>query len=101
MSSIAGTNAPMSISINASANRIPISPLIYGVAFASSNQLADLNFTMNRSGGNNETRYNWQINAHNLDADWYFESYPDASATRPARRRTPLSPTARTAGRSR
>ena len=80
---IAGTNAPISISINASSNRIPISPLIYGVAFASSNQLSDLNFTMNRSGGNNETCYNWQINAHNLDFDWYFESYPDATATPP------------------
>src|SRR5208282_835758 len=52
---VSGTNAPVSISINASSNRIPISPLIYGVAFASSNQLADLNFTMNRSGGNAET----------------------------------------------
>ena len=39
--------------------------MIYGTAFASSNQLADLNFTMNRSGGNAETRYNWQLNAHN------------------------------------
>jgi hypothetical protein len=78
---VPGTNAPAAITINAQANRTPISPLIYGVAFASSNQLADLNFTMNRSGGNNETCYNWQINAHNLDADWYFESYPDASAT--------------------
>jgi hypothetical protein len=57
--------------------------LIYGVAFASSNQLSDLNFTLNRSGGNNETCYNWQINAHNLDSDWYFESYPDATATPP------------------
>jgi hypothetical protein len=78
---VPGTNAPAGITVNAQANRTPISPLIYGVAFASSNQLADLNFTMNRSGGNNETCYNWQINAHNLDADWYFESYPDASAT--------------------
>jgi len=77
----AGTNAPVSITVNAQANRNLISPLIYGVAFASSNQLSDLNFTMNRSGGNNETRYNWQLNAHNLDADWYFESYPDSSAT--------------------
>jgi len=76
-----GTNAPVAITVNALANRHAISPMIYGVAFASSNQLADLNFTMNRSGGNNETRYNWQINAHNLDFDWYFESYPDASAT--------------------
>jgi hypothetical protein len=80
---VSGNNTPISIAINASSNRIPISPLIYGVAFAASNQLADLNFTMNRSGGNNETCYNWQINAHNLDFDWYFESYPDATATPP------------------
>jgi hypothetical protein len=76
----AGTNAPVAITVNALANRHAISPLIYGTAFASSNDLADLNFTINRSGGNNETRYNWQINAHNLDFDWYFESYPDSSA---------------------
>ncbi|HXR05536.1 MAG TPA: glycoside hydrolase family 44 protein [Verrucomicrobiae bacterium] len=78
-----GTNPPVAVAVDALANRHPISPLIYGVAFASSNQLADLNFTMNRSGGNNETCYNWQINAHNLDFDWYFESYPDATATPP------------------
>jgi len=76
-----GTNAPVSIAVDAQANRHPISPLIYGVAFASSNQLSDLNLPLNRSGGNNETRYNWQVSAHNLDADWYFESYPDANAT--------------------
>jgi hypothetical protein len=78
-----GTNAPVLITVNAQANRNPISPLIYGVAFAASNQLADLNFTVNRSGGNNETCYNWQINAHNLDFDYYFESYPDATASPP------------------
>jgi hypothetical protein len=80
---VSGTNSPISLSVNAQANRNPISPLIYGVAFASSNQVADLNFTMNRMGGNNETRDNWQINAHNLDADWYFESYPDSTSTTP------------------
>ena len=78
---VLGTNAAVVINVNAQSNRLAISPLIYGVAFASSNQLADLNFTLNRSGGNNETCYNWQINAHNLDADYYFESYPDATAT--------------------
>ena len=75
------TNAAVAISVDAQINRHAISPLIYGVAFASSNVLADGNFTMNRSGGNDETRYNWQINAHNLAADWYFESYPDSSST--------------------
>jgi hypothetical protein len=76
------TNASATtITINALLNRHAISPLIYGVAFASSNQLAELNSPLNRSGGNTETRYNWQLNAHNHAADWYFESLADASAT--------------------
>ena len=57
------TNATAAITVDAQLNRHSISPLIYGTAFASSNQLADLNFTLNRSGGNSETRYNWQLNA--------------------------------------
>jgi hypothetical protein len=75
------TNTPVSITVDAQLNRHLISPLIYGVAFASSNQLADGNFTLNRSGGNAETRYNWQLNAHNHAFDWYFESIDDGSAT--------------------
>jgi hypothetical protein len=78
---VSGTNAPVAITVNAQQNRHAISPQIYGVAFASSNDLANLNFTMNRSGGNAETRYNWQLNAHNHAADWYFESIDDGSAT--------------------
>lgn len=77
------TNGAVTIQINAQANRHAISPQIYGVAFASASQLSDLNFTMNRMGGNNETRDNWQINAHSLDADWYYESYPDSSSIVP------------------
>jgi hypothetical protein len=69
------------IGIDAGADRNPISSLIYGTAFATSNQLSDLNFTMNRSGGNEESTYNWEINAHGKGADYYFESAPDASAT--------------------
>ena len=67
--------------VDAQRNRHLISPLIYGVAFASSNQLADGHFTVNRSGGNEETTYNWQANAHGKGADYYFESYPDSSST--------------------
>ena len=76
-----GTNASATVSVDAQQNRHPISPLIYGVAFASSNLLADLNLPINRSGGNAETRYNWQFNAHNGAADWYFESADDGNAT--------------------
>jgi hypothetical protein len=74
-------NATNFIGVDVGTNRSPISPMIYGVAFATSNQLADLNFTMNRSGGNEESTYNWSINAHGKGADWYFESLPDDSAT--------------------
>ena len=77
----AATNAPLRIAIDAQANRHPISPLIYGTAFASSNELTELNAPLNRSGGNSETRYNWQLNAHNHAADWYFESLADATNT--------------------
>jgi hypothetical protein len=75
------TNINLTISVDAQLNRHPINPFIYGVAFASSNQLSDLNAPLNRSGGNAETRYNWLINAHNRGADWYFESLSDGSST--------------------
>jgi len=75
------TNTMTTVRVDAQVNRHAISPQIYGVAFAASNDLAQLNFVMNRSGGNSETRYNWQLNAHNHAADWYFESIDDGNAT--------------------
>jgi hypothetical protein len=75
------TNSTVSITVDAALKRHSINPFIYGVAFATSNQLADLNSPLNRSGGNTETRYNWQINAHNHAGDWYFESLDDGSPT--------------------
>ena len=75
------TNLTVAVSVDAALNSKPISPMIYGVAFGSSNQLAALNSPLNRSGGNSETRYNWQLNAHNHANDWYFESLADSSAT--------------------
>lgn len=77
---VATTSAPVVITVNAALNAHPISPMIYGVAFANSNELAALNSPVNRSGGNSETRYNWQLNAHNRANDWYFESLADSPA---------------------
>jgi hypothetical protein len=57
-----------------------ISPLVYGVAFASPAQLTDLNVPLNRWGGNPTSRYNWQLNADNRGQDWYFESIGYSSA---------------------
>src|SRR5262249_6531126 len=74
-------NSPVTVSVDAATNRHPISPGVYGVAYADATALADLNVPVNRSGGNNTSRYNWQLNADNRAADWYFESIPYASAT--------------------
>jgi hypothetical protein len=71
----------VTITIDATANVHPINPQIYGVAFASSDDLKALNALLNRMGGNGMTTYNWSLNAENLAADWYFESYPQQSST--------------------
>jgi hypothetical protein len=73
-------NAPVTINIDGGANRHPINPNIYGLAFASAAELADLNCPLNRSGGNAETRYNWQSNASNRAADYFFESIGETSS---------------------
>ncbi|HEY2774181.1 MAG TPA: glycoside hydrolase family 44 protein [Candidatus Binatia bacterium] len=74
-------NAAVTVSIDAGASRHAIDPRIYGVAFGTAAQLTELNCPLNRSGGNNTSRYNWQLNADNRAADWYFESLAYSSAT--------------------
>ena len=74
-------NPPVTITIDVNANRRAINPNIYGVAHATAAELNDLNSPLNRNGGNNTTRYNWQANADNRGNDWYFESIGDSSAT--------------------
>ena len=78
---LAADNPAASINVDANANRRAIDPRIYGLAFASSAQLSDLNVPLNRWGGNSTTRYNWQQNADNRAFDWYFESIAYSSAT--------------------
>jgi hypothetical protein len=73
-------NPPVTVSIDASAERREISPLVYGVAYGTAATLADLNAPINRLGGNNTSRYNWQVNADNRGNDWYFESIAYTSA---------------------
>src|SRR5712692_2174663 len=79
--SVFAQNPAVTIGIDASANRHPINPYIYGTAYATTAQLSDLNCLVNRQGGNNTTRYNWQVNADNRANDWYYESIADASST--------------------
>jgi hypothetical protein len=67
----------VTISVDANADTRPISPLIYGVNFASPEQLRLLNSPINRNGGNATTRYNWKQNAHSTGSDWFFMSVAD------------------------
>jgi hypothetical protein len=71
------SSAALVISVDANADRHPISPLVYGVNFASPEQLRLLNAPINRSGGNATTRYNWKQNAHSAGSDWFFMSVAD------------------------
>ncbi len=75
----AKNNPEVTVAIDTAVNH-PISPLIYGVAFASPADLTALNAPLNRMGGNSMTDYNWALNAQNLASDWFFESYPQQSA---------------------
>jgi hypothetical protein len=74
-------NAAVTVNVDANANRRAINPHVYGVNHATAAQLGDLNAPLNRNGGNNTSRYNWQQNADNRANDWYYESIPEASAT--------------------
>ena len=73
--------SPLTININAARNKHPISPYIYGLAFAPATSLTDLNFTLNRQGGNRASTYNYQTNASNHANDYYFESLPEDGGT--------------------
>ena len=73
-------NPAVTVQVNVNASRKPINPLIYGVAHASTAALSDLNSPLNRNGGNNTSRYNWQLNADNRANDWYYESIGDSSS---------------------
>jgi PKD repeat protein len=72
-------NPAVVVTVDASANRHAINPNLYGVAYGTTTQLSDLNVPLNRYGGNNTSRYNWQINGDNRGQDWYFESIGDSS----------------------
>jgi hypothetical protein len=74
-------NPAITISVDANLNRHAINPFIYGVAFADTAVLNDLNVPSNRHGGNTTSRYNWQVNADNRANDWYYESIAYSSST--------------------
>src|SRR5713226_2728063 len=89
----AAQNPTASVTVDANANRHAIDPRVYGIAYGTTAQLSDLNVPLNRYGGNNTSRYNWQLNADNRGQDWYFESIAEPSAVAGERGNTFLSTT--------
>ncbi|HEY4232021.1 MAG TPA: glycoside hydrolase family 44 protein [Lacipirellulaceae bacterium] len=69
-----GTPGPGDVhfTINSTQNVKAISPWIYGMNGTSLNS----SVTGDRMGGNRWTAYNWETNASNAGADYYFESDP-------------------------
>lgn len=72
----AGQGGAIAVSIDASANVHPVSPLIFGVAFGDAARNAEIGYTVRRWGGNSVTRYNWQVDVHSTASDWYYENIP-------------------------
>jgi MYXO-CTERM domain-containing protein len=68
-------SADVTVSVDAGAGQHPISPLIYGMNFPDSGQLA-AKVPIARWGGNATSRYNYQIDVHNTGNDYYFENLP-------------------------
>ncbi|EFC39512.1 predicted protein [Naegleria gruberi] len=50
---------------------------IFGVNYAQEANFQSVKYTINRKGGNSDTRYNWQQNIHNTAQDWFFMNIPD------------------------
>ncbi|HST27691.1 MAG TPA: glycoside hydrolase family 44 protein [Rudaea sp.] len=67
----------VNISVDATANVHPFSPLIFGVAFGDPARNAQMGYTVDRWGGNSTTRYNWQTDTANHAFDYYFENIPN------------------------
>lgn len=70
----------VSVTIDTAADQHPISPYIYGMAFAPDGYQRDLHLGANRWGGNDKSRYNWvQGNACNAARDWRWANRPAAN----------------------
>nr|AGZ87466.1 endoglucanase MgCel44 [uncultured microorganism] len=75
------TTADISLSVDLSTNRHPISDAIYGIHYVEDEAFAaEIDLPVRRWGGNDTTRYNWK-NSMFGNADWYFENeYKPTSA---------------------
>ncbi|MFN0064051.1 MAG: glycoside hydrolase family 44 protein [Myxococcaceae bacterium] len=77
---MAGPTQPARLSIDCAAPSHPISPMVYGIAFAplrdnKSRHQWTLGATARRWGGNPTSRYNWELgNAWNTASDYFYRN---------------------------
>ena len=67
----------VTVTVDPSLDRRPVSPWIFGVNFGADAQAASLGWPARRWGGNSVTRYNWQNDTSNKGMDWFFMNVPD------------------------
>eukprot|EP01121_Diplochlamys_sp_Union-15-3_P018593 TRINITY_DN679_c0_g1_i1.p1 TRINITY_DN679_c0_g1~~TRINITY_DN679_c0_g1_i1.p1 ORF type:complete len:692 (+),score=152.56 TRINITY_DN679_c0_g1_i1:68-2143(+) len=68
---------PVSVVVATAENRHEFSRNIFGVNFATKDQINANKYTLNRWGGNAVTRYAWDIDVSNHASDWFFENIPN------------------------
>ena len=71
----------ITLTVDVTADRKPISPDIYGINFADEGLAQALDLPVDRWGGNSTSRYNWQTDISNHASDWYFENIKETNAT--------------------
>ena len=77
---LSAQSAP-TLAVDASANRHPISPYIYGINEYSDTGLgAIMHLPLRRFGGDATTSYNWRIDVSNSASDWYFQNGAQTTA---------------------
>ena len=64
----------VTLNVDVSAQRKPISPFIYGLNYAKEAFAHEIGLPLRRWGGNHTTRYNWPTNAMNHGSDWFFHN---------------------------
>lgn len=72
---------PVAVAVDPALDRRPLSAFLFGVNFATPEQIESVGYTLNRWGGNRTTRYNWQLDVDSSAADWFFANY---TASEPA-----------------
>ncbi len=78
----AAVTPTVAVAVDPSADRHPVSPLIYGMNYGSAAQMSRLKVPVRRWGGNATTRYNWETDTNNSASDWFFTNY--AGSANPA-----------------